>query len=92
MDQGIDDKYLSSYCLESNDFNRSVAVNSGESYDGDKLYQCYQDFGIYHQENECSKYLLMPRNQSFIIEKLTPEKITGFEFTDTDDSFDLMKH
>ena len=35
----------------------------------------------------------MPRNQSYIIETLEGEKISGYEFKDSsDDKFDMMTH
>ena len=37
------------------------------------------EYGIDYEPNECSKYLLMPRNQNFNIQELTKDKITGYE-------------
>jgi hypothetical protein len=38
----VDKQYLSSYCIEQNDYRRIEAENFGEYFDDQGLYQCYK--------------------------------------------------
>ena len=59
--EGVPREYLSSYCIESSNYQKSLSLKTNEPYDISNLHRCLEEYGIDYQPNECSAYLLMPR-------------------------------
>lgn len=80
-EQAIDNKYLSSYCEMKYHYLKTIGNNK---YSDQSFFECLnnKDYNInFDVSNQCSKYLLAPDNQDYIIETLTSDKIKNYEMS-----------
>ena len=79
-EQGIDNKYLSSYCEQKYHYKRQMKISFPEREYFDCLNQ--KAYGIdFDTTNQCANLLLMPANQDFIVKQMDVKSITGYQIS-----------